>query len=279
MGTLVSCCWRTSTPTPPPGWSRTATRWRRRRRRCTEDELIAAIGDVQVLGIRSGTHVTERVLAAAPDLLAVGAFCIGVNQIDLAAASRRGIAVFNAPFSNTRSVVELAAGRDHRADPAADRQERADARGHLGQVGGGQPRGARAAAGHRRLRQHRRPALGAGREPRHDRVLLRHRGQAGPGQRAALRHAGRAAGDLGRGHAARGRPAGQQRAVRRGRVRGHEAGQPVPEPVPRLRGRPRGAAPAHRVRAPGRGGRGRVPAGAAQPRRGVPAPTCAACPT
>jgi D-3-phosphoglycerate dehydrogenase / 2-oxoglutarate reductase len=74
----------------------------------TEDELIAAIGDVDVLGIRSGTQVTERVLAAAPQLLAIGAFCIGVNQIDLTAASRRGIAVFNAPFSNTRSVVELA---------------------------------------------------------------------------------------------------------------------------------------------------------------------------
>jgi D-3-phosphoglycerate dehydrogenase len=73
-----------------------------------EDELIAAVGDVDLLGIRSGTHVTERVLDAAPRLLAVGAFCIGVNQIDLAAASRRGIAVFNAPFSNTRSVVELA---------------------------------------------------------------------------------------------------------------------------------------------------------------------------
>ena len=77
-------------------------------RALAEDELIEAIGGVQLLGIRSGTHVTERVLAAAPDLLAVGAFCIGVNQIDLPAASRRGIAVFNAPFSNTRSVVELA---------------------------------------------------------------------------------------------------------------------------------------------------------------------------
>ena len=77
-------------------------------RALTEDELIAAIGNVHVLGIRSGTHVTERALDAAPDLLAVGAFCIGVNQVDLAAASARGIAVFNAPFSNTRSVVELA---------------------------------------------------------------------------------------------------------------------------------------------------------------------------
>src|SRR6516225_5062846 len=73
-----------------------------------EDELIDALRDVSLLGIRSGTQVTERVLATAPHLVAIGAFCIGVNQIDLAAASRRGVAVFNAPFSNTRSVVELA---------------------------------------------------------------------------------------------------------------------------------------------------------------------------
>jgi D-3-phosphoglycerate dehydrogenase len=78
-------------------------------RALTEDELVSAVSNgVHLLGIRSGTHVTERVLDAAPDLLAIGAFCIGVNQIDLAAASRRGVAVFNAPFSNTRSVVELA---------------------------------------------------------------------------------------------------------------------------------------------------------------------------
>src|SRR6266516_1274778 len=73
-----------------------------------EDELIEALGGVNLLGIRSGTQITERVLDAAPDLVAIGAFCIGVNQIDVAAASRRGVAVFNAPFSNTRSVVELA---------------------------------------------------------------------------------------------------------------------------------------------------------------------------
>jgi D-3-phosphoglycerate dehydrogenase len=77
-------------------------------RALSEDELIDAIADVHVLGIRSGTNVTERVLAAAPNLVAIGAFCIGTNQIDLAAAARRGVAVFNAPFSNTRSVVELA---------------------------------------------------------------------------------------------------------------------------------------------------------------------------
>ena len=77
-------------------------------RALAEDELVRAVDGVQLLGIRSGTHVTERVLDAAPGLLAIGAFCIGVNQIDVAAAARRGVAVFNAPFSNTRSVVELA---------------------------------------------------------------------------------------------------------------------------------------------------------------------------
>lgn len=72
-----------------------------------EDELVERLAGVDVVGIRSRTHVTEGVLAAAPQLLAVGAFCIGTNQVDLQAASARGIAVFNAPFSNTRSVVEL----------------------------------------------------------------------------------------------------------------------------------------------------------------------------
>src|SRR5450756_846270 len=73
-----------------------------------EDELIEAVRGVSLLGIRSQTQVTERVLAASPDLLAVGAFCIGTNQVDIGAAARRGVPVFNAPFSNTRSVVELA---------------------------------------------------------------------------------------------------------------------------------------------------------------------------
>jgi D-3-phosphoglycerate dehydrogenase / 2-oxoglutarate reductase len=73
-----------------------------------EDELVERIAGVHLLGIRSKTHVTHRVLEAADELIAVGAFCIGTNQIDVAAASSRGVAVFNAPFSNTRSVVELA---------------------------------------------------------------------------------------------------------------------------------------------------------------------------
>jgi D-3-phosphoglycerate dehydrogenase len=73
-----------------------------------EEELIKAAVGVQLLGIRSKTQVTEKVLAELPDLLAIGAFCIGTNQIDIDAANARGVAVFNAPFSNTRSVVELA---------------------------------------------------------------------------------------------------------------------------------------------------------------------------
>ncbi|MCA1710253.1 MAG: phosphoglycerate dehydrogenase [Actinobacteria bacterium] len=73
-----------------------------------EDELVERISDVHLLGIRSNTTVTRRVLEAAHDLVAIGAFCIGTNQIDLPAATDRGVAVFNAPFSNTRSVVELA---------------------------------------------------------------------------------------------------------------------------------------------------------------------------
>ncbi len=72
-----------------------------------EDELIAALQGVSVLGIRSRTPVTRRVLENAPDLMAIGAYCIGTNHIDLEAASLRGVAVFNAPYSNTRSVAEL----------------------------------------------------------------------------------------------------------------------------------------------------------------------------
>jgi D-3-phosphoglycerate dehydrogenase len=77
-------------------------------RALSEDELVERLDGVQLLGIRSNTTVTAGVLESAPDLLGLGAFCIGTNQIDLAAAAERGVAVFNAPFSNTRSVVELA---------------------------------------------------------------------------------------------------------------------------------------------------------------------------
>jgi D-3-phosphoglycerate dehydrogenase len=73
-----------------------------------EAELIERIPGVHLLGVRSKSEVTARVLETADSLVAVGAFCIGTDQIDLAAAAARGVAVFNAPFSNTRSVVELA---------------------------------------------------------------------------------------------------------------------------------------------------------------------------
>jgi len=73
-----------------------------------EDELCEKIKNVSVLGIRSKTQVTAKVLENANRLMAIGAFCIGTNQIDLKEATKKGVAVFNAPFSNTRSVVELA---------------------------------------------------------------------------------------------------------------------------------------------------------------------------
>jgi D-3-phosphoglycerate dehydrogenase len=73
-------------------------------------DLTRALSDVHVLGIRSKTHLTRAVLDAAPDLLAIGCYCIGTDQVDLAAARERGIAVFNAPYANTRSVAELVIG-------------------------------------------------------------------------------------------------------------------------------------------------------------------------
>src|SRR6476619_1712396 len=68
----------------------------------SEAELIKAVSGVHLLGIRSKTQVTKKVLDAADKLLAVACFGIGTNQIDLAAATKRGVAVFNAPYSNTR---------------------------------------------------------------------------------------------------------------------------------------------------------------------------------
>ncbi len=77
----------------------------------SEDELIEKIKGVHVLGIRSKTQVTKRVLDASDKLLVIGAFCIGTTQIDLEYAKKKGVVVFNAPYSNTRSVVELALGQ------------------------------------------------------------------------------------------------------------------------------------------------------------------------
>lgn len=76
----------------------------------TEEELIREIRDVHILGIRSKTQITPKVLEAAKKLQAIGCFCIGVNQVNLKAATKNGVVVFNAPYSNTRSVAELVIG-------------------------------------------------------------------------------------------------------------------------------------------------------------------------
>src|SRR5690349_8059352 len=76
----------------------------------TEDQLVKAIKGVHLLGIRSKSQITKNVIESADKLLAVGCFCIGVNQVDLSAATDNGIAVFNAPHANTRSVAELIIG-------------------------------------------------------------------------------------------------------------------------------------------------------------------------
>src|SRR5258708_31754308 len=76
----------------------------------TEDQLIQEIKDVHILGIRSKTQITKNVLDAAKKLQAIGCFCIGVNQVDLKSATKNGVVVFNAPYSNTRSVAELVIG-------------------------------------------------------------------------------------------------------------------------------------------------------------------------
>nr|WP_278255816.1 hypothetical protein [Nocardioides convexus] len=146
----------------PPGRRRDPRGPRLRGRVCgpapsPRRSLVAALPGVHLLGIRSNTNVTARVLAEASDLVAVGCFCIGTNQVDLAEAAARGIAVFNAPYSNTRSVVESRHRRDHQPGPATAGEDPADARRDLGQVRAGQPRGARADRRHRRLRQHRHP--------------------------------------------------------------------------------------------------------------------------
>src|SRR5581483_2231720 len=79
-------------------------------RSLSHEELLKKIPHVSILGIRSRTKVTKEVLEQAKHLLTIGAFCIGTDQIDLDFATEKGVAVFNAPFSNTRSVVELALG-------------------------------------------------------------------------------------------------------------------------------------------------------------------------
>ena len=76
----------------------------------SEEELIKQVKDVHLLGIRSKTNITPAVLDAAKKLQAIGCFCIGVNQVNLKSSTNHGVVVFNAPYSNTRSVAELVIG-------------------------------------------------------------------------------------------------------------------------------------------------------------------------
>jgi hypothetical protein len=231
-----------------------------------EDELVEAVRDVAVLGLRSNTTVTRRVLESAPSLKAIGAFCIGTNQIDLSAATERGVAVFNAPFSNTRSVVELALSEvialtrrltDKNADMHAGVWDKSAVGSHevrgrrLGVVGygniGSQLSVLAEALGMSVLFYDTADKLALGNAP-----PVRHpRGAARRGRRRL---------------APRRRADGQQRAVRRGAVREDAPRQRVPQPLARLRGRPRSAAPARRERPPGRRRGRRLPARAQAPR-------------
>src|SRR3954470_24964499 len=72
----------------------------------SEEDLIKEVKDVHMLGIRSKTNITTKVLESAPKLQAIGCFCIGTNQVDLSSAAQHGVTVFNAPYSNTRSAAE-----------------------------------------------------------------------------------------------------------------------------------------------------------------------------
>ena len=157
------------------------------------DALKEAIKGVHLLGIRSRTQITTDVLEAADRLIAIGCFCIGTNQVDLDAARRSGMPVFNAPFSNTRSVAELVIGE------IVMLLRRIVARSSAVHEGSGasrrrQLRGARQDARHHRLRPHRLAARDLAEAHGHARHLLRSHRQAAAGQHRADRELARAAG-------------------------------------------------------------------------------------
>ncbi len=97
-------------------------RIRRLRHAPDATELKGLLADVNVLGMRSRTQLDAAALAAAPNLRAVGAYCTGTNNIDLGTAAERGVAVFNGPFSNTRSVAELVSATPSPPAPRSERQ-------------------------------------------------------------------------------------------------------------------------------------------------------------
>lgn len=131
--------------------------------------LTEALAGVHILGIRSRTQLTAPIFALANRLMVVGCFSVGTNQVDLAAARVRGIPIFNAPFSNTRSVAELVIGE---IIMLLRRIPTRSACGTVGQIVGSQLRDARENARYCRLRQHRQPAQHDGRGDGHARHLL-----------------------------------------------------------------------------------------------------------
>ena len=142
------------------------------------DAFKEAIKGVHLLGIRSRTQITTDVLEAADRLIAVGCFSVGTNQVDLDAARRSGIPVFNAPFSNTRSVAELVIGEIVILLRRIVARSNAAHEGALGQVGRRQLRGAGQDARHHRLRQYRLAALQSRGSAGHAGDLLRSHRQA-----------------------------------------------------------------------------------------------------
>ena len=181
----------------------------------------------------------QEIVGATDQLIAIGCFSVGTNQVDLDAARRKGIPVFNAPFSNTRSVAELTIAEIvmlyRRIFPALGRGPR----GRLGQVGDRQPRGARQDARHRRLRQHRQPAVRPRRGDGHARDLLRSHRQAAARQRRADQHAGRTAGGRRRRHRAPAGDVGDHGHASAPRDRPHEEGRLPHQQCARHAGRSR----------------------------------------
>ena len=244
-----------------------------------EADLAAALPGVALLGIRSKTQVTAEVLAGAPDLLAVGAFCIGTDQIDLAAASALGVAVFNAPYSNTRSVVELTLAEIIALTRRLTEKDRAM---HAGAWD-------KSAVGAHEVRGRTLGIVGYGNIGAQLSVVAEALGLRvvfyDTADKLALGNARRCVSldellevsDVVSLHVD-GRPANSS-LLRREGIRPDAAGRPVPEPVPGLRDRPRRAAPAPAVRAPRRRRRRRLPGGAASRPATRSCPCCAGCRT
>ncbi len=211
---------------------------------------------------------------SARRLLTVGCFCIGTNQVDLAGANRRGIPVFNAPFSNTRSVAELIVAEIVMLSRHLGDRVREMHAGQWRKVATGSLRDPRQDARHRRLRPHR----PAGRRPRRGRGdarrLLRHRGPTADGQQPRDQDARRAPRAERLRHAPRAGDAADARHVRRARGRSDARGELPAQREPGHRRRHRRARRGARERPRRRRGDRRVPRGAGEEQRRVPDARC-----